>query len=59
LLKREQLRKKARRQGAVQQPEVSAGELVDGSPPTLPAPPNASDAVVVGLLQLVLEIFLG
>ena len=29
LLKREQLREKARRQGAVQQPEVSAGELVD------------------------------
>jgi hypothetical protein len=29
LLKAEQLRKKSRRQGAVEQPEVSAGELVD------------------------------
>jgi len=29
LLKRGQLRKKARRQGADQQPEVNAGELVD------------------------------
>ena len=29
LLKAEQLRKKSRRQGAVQQPEVNAGELVD------------------------------